>query len=150
MRAPAFTLLILSLILGDGTAAAQPQPQAQPRSPAPMMGPPAPIVKDQKCEQPEPGSDEVVVCGENLEDSPYRIPRELRHRETHEDSSASWSARVQDEQSLARYSNQNVGASGMSQRSRQVDCEWRVARQQAEGRRPDCNRQIRGLNPFKP
>lgn len=112
---------------------------------AQQVGPPAPPpAPDPRCGQTPPDNEEeIVVCGRaEDEDSPYRIPRQFRNQEPIEDEDASWSSRVQDEESISRFSSQNVGPSGMSQRSRQVDCEWRAARQQARGERPDCTRQV--------
>lgn len=106
------------------------------------VGPPLPrVVTQERCPEPTPGSDEIVVCGRsNEEDSPYRIPRALRDRGPIGDREMSWDARTRDMEALERFSSQNVGPSGMSQHSRQVDCEWRAARQLAQGRQPDCGR----------
>lgn len=88
-------------------------------------------------------SEEIVVCGRrNEEDSPYRVPRELRDAGPIEDRHAAWGARVRDEQSLGRFSDQTVGPFGYLQRSRQMDCEWRAARQIAQGRQPDCTMRV--------
>jgi len=127
--------------------AAQPlvaQTAVQPAAPAPaapeVAGPPLPrIVQRQRC-QASDDPDEVVVCGQNQENSPYRIPRELRDTGEVTDENASFDAQTRDLESLERFSGQNVGHQGIAQRSRQVDCEWRAARQVAAGRRPDCGR----------
>lgn len=119
---------------GSASVAAQPQ----------TMGPVLPrVVPERRCPEPDPNapSDEIVVCGERTtDDSPYRIPRALRDSGPVRDQDASWDARTRDMESLERFSSQNVGPSGMTQRSRQVDCEWRAARQLAQGRQPDCTR----------
>jgi hypothetical protein len=97
---------------------------------------------------PEPGCevsadpDEVVVCGESSENSPFRIPEQFRSQPSHDDADASWDARTRDQEALERFSSQNVGPSGLSQHSRQTHCQWLAARQEAQGRRPDC-----GLRP---
>ena len=107
---------------------------------AEVAGPPVPpIVQRQRCEQSD-DPDEVVVCGQNHDESPYRIPRELRQTREVDDEHVSWDTRVRDMEALERFSSQNVGRSGMSQHSREVDCEWRVARQELRGERPDCGR----------
>ena len=118
---------------------AQPAAPSAPLEPE-IAGPPVPqIVQRQRC-QPSDNPGEVVVCGQNQENSPYRIPRELRDTRVIDDEDASWDTQVRDLESLERFSSQNVGRSGLSQHSRQVDCEWRAARQVAAGRRPDCGR----------
>jgi hypothetical protein len=118
---------------------------AQPSQPAPaLMGPvvPRPRTTRRQCEEPDPNADqsEIVVCGERSDDSPYRIPRGLRDQGLIEDRDMSWDARTRDMEAVERFSSQTVGPAGMSQRSRQVDCEWRAARQIAQGRQPDCGR----------
>ncbi|HEY0114293.1 MAG TPA: hypothetical protein VGB54_01095, partial [Allosphingosinicella sp.] len=86
---------------------------------------------------------EIVVCGQTYdENSPYRIPREFRGRGLTEDRHISWDTRTRDQEALERFSNQNSGPSGIYRHSRQVDCEWRVARQQLRGERPDCGKGI--------
>lgn len=125
--------------------------QAQPAQPT-LMGPIVPRARSQRtCEQPDPdsqGSDEIVVCGQDSENSPYRIPRALRQRQNQiEDSGMSWDARTRDMEAMERFSSQNVGPSGISQRSRQIDCEYRVARQIAQGRQPDCGARSRRDQP---
>ena len=108
-----------------------------------VAGPPVPpIVQPRQCQPSEPGADEVVVCGRREgDDSPFRIPRQLRDQGQAEleDEHVSWDTQVRNMESLERFSNQNTPG-GMSQHSRQVDCEWRAARQAAAGRRPDCGR----------
>lgn len=122
-------------IVGTTPLTAQPGPE--------IAGPPVPrIVQRQECRQSD-DPDEVVVCGQDHENSPYRIPRELRDTGEVSDEHASFDAQTRDLEALERFSGQNIGHSGMSQHSRQVDCEWRAARQVAAGRRPDCGRRRR-------
>jgi hypothetical protein len=102
-----------------------------------------PITQKPKCAERPADDEEIVVCGERYdEDSPYRIPRELRDRGPVEDRQMSWDARVRDMESVDRYSSQTVGQFGYLQHSRQVDCEWRAARQERQGRQPDCTRRV--------
>jgi hypothetical protein len=108
-----------------------------------LVGPTLPrVIEPRNCPEPDPNSDEIVVCGRgNDENSPYRIPRELRERRNQiEDRNMSWDARNRDMEAMERFSSANVGPSGMSQNSRRQDCEWRAARQEAQGRQPDCGR----------
>jgi hypothetical protein len=121
---------LLSLTMLVWTAGQQ--PVAGPPYPPPEIG-----------ERPECGTghqpDEIVVCGETTDSSRYRIPQELRERRrTHNDTHASWDARIRDQESLERFSNQNDGPFGIYRRSREIDCQWRVARQELRGERPDC------------
>jgi hypothetical protein len=110
----------------------------------PPVGPPAPITARPDCPPPDPESEEIVVCGERYdEDSPYRIPRELRDRGPVEDRHQSWDARVRDLESVEQYSSQTVGPFGYLQSSRQRNCEWLADRQLAQGRQPDCTRKPR-------
>ena len=127
--------------------AAQPLVAQTAPPPAPLesgvAGPPVPrIVQRQRCQQSD-DPDEVVVCGQDHENSPYRIPRDLRDTGEVRDEHASFDAQTRDLEALDRFSSQNIGHSGLSQHSRQVDCEWRAARQVAAGRRPDCGRRRR-------
>ena len=115
---------------------------------AQTIGPPAPITAKPKCEQPREGSEEVVVCGRNEENSPYRVPRAFRNLETHDDADASHAARQADMAAVERYGSQNVGPAGYLQRSREIDCQWRVAQQERRGERPDCNRQVNRIGPI--
>jgi hypothetical protein len=118
---------------------------------AQAVGPPLPSpARQQSCPEKPADSDEIVVCGQSEEDSPYRVPPQFRNQESMQDRDASWTTRVRDEQSLGRFSGQNDGPAGISRHSRQVDCEWRVARQIAQGQRPDCTRQLRAIGPLKP
>ncbi len=130
MRIP----LLLTLPLLAFTAAA---------AGAQQIGPIVPQVQKPGCAEQPANDEEIVVCGERYdENSPYRIPRELRDRGPVEDRQMSWDARVRDMESLDRFSSQTVGQFGYLQRSRQVDCEWRAARQERQGRQPDCTRSI--------
>jgi hypothetical protein len=109
-----------------------------------IVGPPLPRITPQPgCKQTPAGADEIVVCGEGGEDSPLRIPREFRNRETFEDRHASRSSRVWDENSLDRFSSQTSGPFGYLQYSRQLGCQGLAARQEAQGRRPDCGAKAR-------
>lgn len=130
-----------AVMLGVGLAAIVAAPlSAQTYGPPP---PPPRPAQNQNCTTPE-NPDELVVCGQRQappdENSPYRIPRELRQQRQIDDEHVSWDTRTRDLEAAERFSSQNVGASGMSQHSRQVDCQWRVARQEARGERPDCGR----------
>lgn len=132
VTAPHFLLAALVLLHGPAGAAAQPidwtrlQPKAEP-----------------KCnDAPDLDAKEIVVCGKREEDSRYRIPDELIDLPSTESRHASWDVQVRDAEALERFSNQNDGRSGISRHSRQIDCEWRVARQQIRGARPDCGEGI--------
>jgi len=134
MRIPSLRLAAAIAIL-----AAAPLARAQP-----PVGPRAPITAQRECPPPDPTSNEIVVCGERYdEDSPYRIPRELRERGQIDQRHQSWDARVRDLETLDRYSSQTVGPFGYLQNSQQRDCEYRAARQQAQGRQIDCTRRVR-------
>ncbi|MFN3727582.1 MAG: hypothetical protein ACK4SZ_14910 [Allosphingosinicella sp.] len=132
---------VLAIVMA---AEALPAQHAAPAPSAPeVAGPPLPrIVQRQRCQQSD-DPDEVVVCGQNHENSPYRIPRELRDTGEINDEHASFDAQTRDLEALERFSSQNIGHQGIAQHSRQVDCEWRAARQVAAGRRPDCGRRRR-------
>lgn len=111
-----------------------------PPAPAPaVVGPPAPAAPRPESEE-QPGEDgEMVVTGERYdENSPYRVPMQFRNQRSDDDRDASWTARINDEEAVARFGDQTVGPFGYLQRGRQRDCEWRAARQEAQGRRPDC------------
>jgi len=130
------------LSLAGQPVVAQPAAPSAPLEPE-MSGPPVPrIVQRQRCQQSD-DPDEVVVCGQDHENSPYRIPRELRDTGEISDEHASFDAQTRDLEALERFSSQNIGHQGIAQHSRQVDCEWRAARQVAAGRRPDCGRRRR-------
>lgn len=116
----------------------------QPAQIGPPVPPPPPVRRRECSDQPPAEGEEIVVCGEVYdENSPYRVPQQFRNQRTHDDVAASWTSRVNDEESVQRFSSQNVGAGGASQHSRQVDCQWRAARQEAQGRRPDCGARVR-------
>ncbi|WP_166039623.1 hypothetical protein [Sphingosinicella sp. YJ22] len=135
-------MAVLALVIAAETLSAQPAAPSAVAGPE-VAGPPLPrIVQRQRC-QASDDPDEVVVCGQSQENSPYRIPRELRDTGEVRDEHASFDAQTRDMEALERFSSQNIGHSGMSQHSRQVDCEWRAARQVAAGRRPDCGRRRR-------
>ena len=104
--------------------------------------PPARVTPERDCRSSD-DPDEIVVCGESSENSPYRIPQEFRNQRSDEDRHASWTARVQDEESVARFDDQVTGGGGYLRNSLQRDCQWRAARQEAQGRRPDCTRRVR-------
>jgi hypothetical protein len=140
MRIASLRLLAATLLL---TAA--PLVHAQP-----VVGPPAPAKPKPDCKPSDPDSNEIVVCGEREpydEDSPYRIPRELRNRGPVEDRHQSWDARVRDLESADQWSSQTVGPFGYLQNSRQRNCEWLADRQRAQGRQPDCTRKPRPNDP---
>jgi hypothetical protein len=140
MRIPFLRLLTAtSLLLGAPLAQAQP-----------VVGPPAPVKPKPDCKPSDPDSEEIVVCGERErydEDSPYRIPRELRNRGPVDDRQQSWDARVRDLESANQWSSQTVGPFGYMQRSRQQNCEWLAERQVSQGRQPDCTRKPRPNDP---
>ena len=115
---------------------------------AQTIGPPVPITGRPKCEPAPAGSQEVVVCGQSQENSPYRVPKQFRGIETHDDADASHAARQQDMAAVERYGSQNVGQFGYLQKSREIDCQWRAERQVARGERPDCNRQVNSIGPI--
>jgi hypothetical protein len=97
------------------------------------------VPRDRGCD-PASSSDEIVVCGRRDEDSPYRIPREFRDRVSTDDAHASWDLRIRDQEAIERFSNQTDGPFGVYRHSREVDCQWRIARQELRGERPDCGR----------
>lgn len=133
MRTPARLLALVIVAAPAGLTAQVVGPVLPRATPAP-----------QRCQEQPADSEEIVVCGQNSEDSPYRIPRALRQRQNQiEDSAMSWDARTRDMEAMERFSSANVGPSGMSQNARQRDCAWRVARQVAQGRQPDCGRRDR-------
>ena len=131
------TLLLAATVCASAWAAS-----AQP------IGPPAPITGRPKCEPSQPGNDEVVVCGQSQENSPYRVPKQFRGIETHDDADASHAARQSDMAAVERHGSQNVGQFGYLQKSREIDCQWRAERQVARGERPDCNRQVNAIGPI--
>lgn len=96
------------------------------------------------CRRQVADSDDIVVCGRKDESSQYRIPPDLRGTGPIDSRNTSRVARNRDDEVRSRYGSQTVGPSGYLQYSRQIDCEWRVARQQAQSRQLDCNRRIRG------
>jgi hypothetical protein len=132
-------LLLALPLLAFTAAAAGAQPQVGPVLPR--------VTQKPDCKEQQ-NDEEIVVCGERYdEDSPYRIPRELRDRGPIEDRHQSWDARVRDLESVDQYSSQTVGPFGYLQRSRQMNCEWLAERQIAQGRQPDCTRKPRPNEP---
>jgi hypothetical protein len=116
--------------------------------PPATVGPPVPgpiVPRSRDCGPAAP--DEIVVCGESSEDSPYRIPREFRDLPSDLDRDASSSARTWDNDTLMRNEDQVSGPFAYMNNSRQLDCQWRVARQEAQGRRPDCRARIKPDQP---
>jgi hypothetical protein len=107
-----------------------------------QIGPPVPPpARPRTSEETPPEDGEIVVRGERYdENSPYRVPMQFRNQRSDEDRHASWDARWRDEEALGRFSDQTVGPFGALQRSRQTDCEWRAARQEMRGERPDCGK----------
>jgi hypothetical protein len=135
---PSCLTAAVSLLIAAPAALAQP----------PLVGPPAPTAPKPKCVPSAPDAEEIVVCGERYdEDSPYRIPRELRERGQIDQQDQSWDARVRDLESLDQYGSQTVGPFGYMQNSRQRDCEYRADRQRAQGRQIDCTRKLRPDDP---
>ena len=115
---------------------------------AQTIGPPVPqriVPQQQRCsEQAQPtNSEEIVVCGQSPENSPYRVPPQFRNLPTDDDAEASWDARTRDAEAVERFSNQTIGGSGAMQRTAQDRCRWLAERQVAQGRRPDCGRRLR-------
>jgi hypothetical protein len=108
----------------------------------PAEGPPlqVPIVPPERDCRPAEDPDEIVVCGDSSENSPYRIPHQFRDQRSDNDAHASWDARVRDQEALERFSDQADGPFGVYRQSREVDCQWRAARQELRGERPDCGR----------
>jgi hypothetical protein len=99
-----------------------------------------PIVPPERDCSPAEDPDEIVVCGESSEDSPYRVPQQFRNQRSDADRDASWDARIRDQEALERFSNQTDGPFGVYRQSRELDCQWRAARQELRGERPDCGR----------
>ena len=110
------------------------------------VGPPAPapLAPQRECRDRSAGDAEIVVCGQPYdENSPYRIPTEFRNQRSDDDAHASWDARWRDEEAVARFDGQTIGPFGYLQRGREMYCDWLGARQEAQGRRPDCGRKPR-------
>jgi hypothetical protein len=134
-------LVAAMMFFGLQAAAAQPATAPRPSLVGPVV--PRPTVTRRQCENPDPSAEELLVCGQRSDNSPYRIPNELRNQGIVEDRDMSWDARTRDMEAVERFSSANVGPSGMSQNSRRRDCEWRAARQVAQGRQPDCGSRSR-------
>ncbi len=144
MRAPALFFVVLSFQVAGASLS------AQPVGPPAPIGPPVPriVQPEQKCPEPGQGNDEdIVVCGDRPENSPYRVPRQFRNLRSDDDRDASHAARQQDLNSLERFSSQTVGPGGYLQQSQQRDCAWRAERQAMRGERPDCTRQVNSIGP---
>ena len=133
-------LLAATLLLLDQPAVVGPPVPVQIGPPAPAPVRPRPPEGAEGAEGEPPGEDgEMVVTGERYdENSPYRVPMQFRNLRSDDDRDASSTARINDLESLERFGSQTVGPFGYLQAGRQRDCEWRAARQQAQGRRPDC------------
>jgi hypothetical protein len=114
-----------------------------------MIGPPAqtPIVPPRRDCAADADPDEIVVCGETNEDSPYRVPREFRNMPSDLDGDASASTRIWDNDTVLRYEDQVSGPFAYMNYGRQLDCQWRVAQQERQGRRPDCRARIKPDEP---
>lgn len=116
--------------------------------PAPLgsraMGPhlPAPG-SDPDCGQSAADPDAVIVCGRSNRGERYRIPEHLRGTGTIDSARASRVANERDARSREDYSAQTTGPFGGRHRARQLGCEWRVARQESQGRQPDCTKKAR-------
>ena len=112
----------------------------QTAQPPAQVGPPVPPpTRTPAREDPPAEEGEIVVEGERYdENSPYRVPMQFRNQRSDDDRDASWTARVNDEEAVARYSDQVSGPGGYLRGSRERECQWRVERQLAQGRRPDC------------
>lgn len=108
-------------------------PSAEPERPAVVM---PRIIADAPCE--DDLANVIVVCGRTDRDDDYRIPEAVREEPVFRQRDTSWAIRTRSEDSLQRYSDQTVGPSGFLQHSRQIDCEWRMARQEIEGKPLDC------------
>jgi hypothetical protein len=96
------------------------------------------IVDEGRCAPSSGTDDEVVVCGRRRTPDRYRIPEQLRDRGPIDARSESPVAARREADSLDRFGAQMIGPGGYLQHSRQVDCEWRAARQALQGRQPDC------------
>lgn len=105
------------------------------------------IVPPQRDCAPGSSPDEIVVCGDRGEDSPYRIAPEFRDIPSGDDRHVSRSTRVWDQDVAAGYEDQVSGPFAYMRYSRAQDCQWRVARQELQGRRPDCRARIRPDSP---
>ena len=125
-------------LLGAGWAALAAAAPASAQAPLDLSQPR--VVPDGRCRPTPESPDEIVVCGRPDEDSRYRIPPALRDSGTIEDRNAAWTATQRDQASLERFGDQMIGPAGAFQHQRQIECEWRAARQQARGERPDCTR----------
>jgi hypothetical protein len=116
---------------------AQTEPASPPR-----------ILDGLDCQFSSPSDSEVVVCGRRSPNgNRYRIPAELRDNGPVDARNESPVAQRREQDSLDRFGAQTVGPGGYLQHSRQVDCDWRAARQELQGRQPDCTVRI---NPDAP
>jgi hypothetical protein len=87
--------------------------------------------------------DDITVCGRRpANNDRYRIPAEVRDDGPVDARNESRVAAQREAESLDRFSAQMVGPGGYLQHSRQIDCEWRAARQTLQGRQPDCTVRI--------
>ena len=116
--------------------------QPAPAQLAPFSLPRA--LEDTHC--PTGADSAIVVCGRR-DPSRYRIPESLRDDGPIDARSESPVAARREADSLDRYGAQTVGPGGYLQHSRQVDCDWRVARQTLQGRQPDCTVRIQPDQP---
>ena len=82
------------------------------------------------------------MCGRRRDSDRYRVPIELRDAGPIDSRSQSRVAAQREERSLDQFSAQSVGPGGYLQHSRQIDCEWRAARQTLQRRQPDCTVRI--------
>jgi hypothetical protein len=100
------------------------------------------VIDDARCAPSSAADNDVTVCGRRRETDRYRVPIELRDNRPIDARNESPVAAQREERSLDRFSAQTVGPGGYLQHSRQIDCEWRAARQTLQGRQPDCTVRI--------
>ena len=123
----ALRLIPVPAALAAANPVAQPAPLALPR-----------MIVVVRCVPSSATDNEVTVCGRRDGDVRYRIPAELRDNGRIDARNESRVAAEREERSLERFGAQTVGPGGLFQYSRQIDCEWRAARQTLQGRQPDC------------
>ena len=129
---------LLRLVLASA-ALALPQPGAGQTAPGRLPS----LLDRTHCDPSSAADSAIVVCGRRSgNDSPYRIPTELRDTGPIDARHESRVAAQREEGSLDRFGAQTVGPGGSLQHSRQVDCEWRAARQALQGRQADCTVRI--------
>ena len=96
------------------------------------------VLNSLRCAAPSGTEAEITICGRRRENERFRVPTELRNTGPIDARNQSPVAARREEGSLDRFGAQTVGPGGYLQHSRQIDCEWRAARQTLQGRQPDC------------